>query len=69
MRSPVSNAVRRAGRLSGQAPEVPENAELGGFGIAIVNEVAERRGPAKSGGQVVKGQPSITPSPARHTQA
>jgi anti-sigma regulatory factor (Ser/Thr protein kinase) len=55
-------AVRDPG-LSDQLPEVQENAEVGGFGLSIVNEIAHRWGMARSDGQVVWAQLSLPPTP------
>jgi len=61
-------AVRDPG-LSDHVPEVRETAEDGGFGLAIVNEIAYRWGTTRSDGQVVWAQVSIPPPPAGPTHA
>jgi anti-sigma regulatory factor (Ser/Thr protein kinase) len=52
--------------LSGQAPQVRENPDIGGFGLAIVEKLAHRWGAARRDGRLVWAQLSIQPSPRTH---
>jgi anti-sigma regulatory factor (Ser/Thr protein kinase) len=54
-------AVRVPG-LSDRLPEMQENAEVGGLGLSIVNEIAHSWGTSRTDGQVVWAQLSLPPT-------